>query len=215
MPTASSHVKKLVSMNTGMSRFIAPSAFSPIIRPAITYSLMRYQLATMEAPMTVARAFAGKPVVLPEQVRTKFTTMTWAGDAAEMTAKLLFNPSAYGEDFTVATSECHTWEEIAGYYKEICNLQAVWVDAEIYNTIPGYTDIFSRWQLMYDRMYDRIIDNAKVLAVTGMKQENLKPLREGLEYEIRRCPHDTDFGISGWVADHWTRMDEIAEGTKQ
>ena len=183
-----------------------------IIRPAITYSLMRYQLATMEAPMTVARAFAGKPVVIPEQVRHKYTTMSWAGDVAEMIAKLLFNPQAYGEAFTVATAEHHTWEEIAGYYHDICKMDVVWVDKEIYNTIPGYTDIYSRWQLEYDRLFDRIMDNSKVLAVTGMQQQKMKKLYDGLEYEIGRCPRDTDFGIAGWVADLWDKMDEIAKG---
>ena len=33
-----------------------------IIRPTITYSFMRYQLVTLEAPNTVGRAFAGKKV---------------------------------------------------------------------------------------------------------------------------------------------------------
>ena len=57
-----------------------------IVRPAITYSLMRYQLVTLEAPDTVVRAFAGKKVVLPEQAREVQATMSWAGDVARMIA---------------------------------------------------------------------------------------------------------------------------------
>ena len=79
-----------------------------IIRPAITYSLMRYQLVTLEAPNTVGRAFAGKEVVLPEQARNIQATMSWAGDVAKMIAGLLLHDKARGETLTVATAEQHT-----------------------------------------------------------------------------------------------------------
>ena len=169
-----------------------------IIRPAITYSLMRYQLVTLEAPHTVGRAFAGKPVVLPEQAREKQATMSWAGDVARMIEKLLFNDRARGETFSVCTAEHHSWGEIADYYKDICNLQAVWVDKEDYIRILStkYYECYIRWQLEYDRLFDRIMDNSKVLAATGMKQESLMKLHDGLEREIARCPRDFPWPVN-------------------
>ena len=162
------------------------------IRPAITYSLMRYQLVTLEAPNTVGRAFAGKAVVVPEQARNVQATMSWAGDVAQMIAGLLFNETARGEIFTVATAEHHTWGEIADYYKDICNLKAVWVDKEDYigSLSEDPYSLGARWQLEYDRLFDRIMDNSKILAATGMKQEELMPLYDGLKLEISRCPKD-------------------------
>ena len=163
-----------------------------IIRPAITYSLLRYQLVTLEASNTVGRAFAGKAVVLPEQARNVQGTMSWAGDVARMIAGLLFDQRAFGETFTVSTAEHHTWGEIAEYYRDICGLRAVWVDMEDYLRVKvsrPFT-IRDRWQLVYDRLFDRIVDNTKILEVTGMKQSELKPLYDGLEYEIGRCPRD-------------------------
>ena len=163
-----------------------------MIRPAITYSLMRYQLVTLEAPDTVGRAFAGKPVVLPEPARNVQATMSWAGDVARMIARLLFNEKALCETFTVSTSEHRTWGEIAEYYKEICNLNAVWVDKEEYLKIlsPDPYMRGARWQLEYDRLYRRIMDNSKVLAATGLTRSCLKTLYDGLELEISRCPKD-------------------------
>lgn len=164
-----------------------------IVRPAITYSLMRYQLVTLEAPNTVGRAFAGKPVVLPVQAKNIQGTMSWAGDVARMIAGLLHNDRALGETFTVATAEHHSWGEIAEYYKDICGLKAVWVDMEDYLRILCPADPFAmglRWQLIYDRLFHRLIDNSKILEITGMKQSELKPLHAGLEYEIGRCPKD-------------------------
>jgi len=162
-----------------------------IVRPAITYSYLRYQLTTLEAPLTVGRAFRNKAVVLPEPAKNKNATMSWAGDVAKMIARLVLNEKAQGEDFNVTTAEHHTWEEIAEYYKEICGLKAVWADLEDYLQIINpdpWTRILNRWQVTVDRMFDRVMDNAKVLRVCNMTQSELKPLFDGLQYEINRCP---------------------------
>ncbi len=169
-----------------------------MIRPAVTYSEMRYQLVTLEAADTVGRAFAGKKVVLPEQARNVQATMSWAGDVAQMISKLLFNEKAIGETFSVCTAEHHTWGEIADYYKDICNLDAVWVDKEDYiRLIPWEPDHPGvRWQLEYDRLFERIMDNSKVLAATGMKQEELMPLYDGLKKEIAACPKNFPWQVN-------------------
>ncbi len=180
-----------------------------IVRPAITYSLMRYQLVTLEAPNTVGRAFAGKKVVLPEQARNIQATMSWAGDVADMIAGLVCNEKALGETFTAATAEHHTWGEIADYYKDICNLDALWVDKEDYIRIlqPDPYSRHARWQLEVDRLFDRIMDNSKILAVTGMDQKDMMPLYDGLKQEITRCPKDFPFPVN-------TAMDEYLDRLK-
>ena len=132
-----------------------------IIRPAITYSLMRYQLVTLEAPNTVGRARAGKAAVVPEQAKNVQATMSWAGDVARM-------------------------------------IESIWVDKEEYISILN-SDPYSfgaRWQLEYDRLFDRIIDNSKILAATGMTQAELMPLYDGLEHEISRCPADVEWPVN-------------------
>lgn len=158
------------------------------VRPAVTYSLMRYQLVTLEANRTVGRAAQGKSVVLPEEAAEIPATMSWAGDVAEMLARLLFNSEALGEIYTVSTAEHHTWREIADYYKDLCNLNAVWVDKEDYLKIITWRPHFhgTRWQLEYDRLFPRIIDNTKVLKAAGLRQSELMKLYDGLKYEIGR-----------------------------
>ncbi len=181
-----------------------------IIRPAITYSYMRYQLVTLEAADTVGRAFAGKKVVLPEQARNVQATMSWAGDVARMIARLLFNEQAVKETFTLSTAEHRTWGEIAGYYREICGLQAVWIDKEEYLRMlnPDPCEYGPRRQLEYDRLFTRIMDNSKVLAAAGMKQSELTPLRAGLEREIARCPRDIPWPVN-------ERMDAFLEAVER
>ena len=173
-----------------------------VIRPAVTYSHLRYQLVTLEAPYTVGRAQLGKTVVLPENAKDIQATMSWAGDAAQMIAGVILNDKALGECFTVATAEHHTWGEIAEYYRDICNLKALWVDQEDYlacgaNNYENFPMV-GRWQLIYDRLFHRVMDNSKILAVTGMKQEDLMPLYDGLKYEISRCPADFGESVAGY-----------------
>jgi nucleoside-diphosphate-sugar epimerase len=176
-----------------------------IVRPAITYSKRRFQLVTLEAPVVIARAMKRRPVVLPKQALAVQATMSWAGDVAKMLSRLLFKPHAQRECFTVATAEHHTWGEVADYYKEILGLECVAVDTDDYLKILGSSDV-ARYQLMYDRLFDRIIDNSKVLRVTGLTQAELMPLRRGLEKELSALPEDTiwpsDNGIGNAMDDY-------------
>lgn len=183
-----------------------PSRNWTVVRPAITYSYMRNQLVTLEAPLTVARAFAGKKVIVPREARDVQTTMSWGGDVARMIAELLFNEKALGEIFTVATSEHHSWGEIADYYKEICNLEAVWVDKCDYIKIlcPDPDWYFgSIWPLDYDRLFNRVIDNSKILATTGIRQDELRKTFDGLAWEIGRAPRN----LSKWPQ-MWAKQSE-------
>lgn len=174
------------------------------IRPAITYSRMRYQLVTLEAPLTVGRAFRNKACILPEEARNVQGTLSWAGNAAQMIAGLLFNDKALRECFTISTSEHHTWGEIADYYHDICGLRSYWVPKEDYLSVwaPGPYNHHARWQLDYDRLFTRIIDNSKVLSVTGLRQEDFMPLYDGLKHEIARCPKDFPFAESPRMDDY-------------
>ena len=171
------------------------------IRPAITYSSRRFQLVTLEMNNTVERAILGKKAVLPLEAKDVQATMSWAGDVAKMIARLLFNDRAYREIFTVSTAEHRTWGEVAEYYRELIGLEYEWVSNDDYiSAIGGH--IGSYRQLWYDRLFDRIIDNSKILDVTGMKQEELMPLKEGLRYEISKLPRDI-FTDRNSTMDEW------------
>lgn len=157
-----------------------------IVRPTTTYSTMRFQLATLEAPHNVGRALEHKKVVLPIQAKDIYATMTWGGDVAKMLSRLLFLPESSREIYNVCTGEAHTWGKIAEFYEELCGLEAVWVDKEDYLSILSpEKEISIRWQLEYARLFDRAMDNSKILKATGLKQENFVTLYDGLAREIK------------------------------
>ncbi|MBQ7566604.1 MAG: NAD-dependent epimerase/dehydratase family protein [Oscillospiraceae bacterium] len=160
-----------------------------IVRPATTFSHMRFQLTTLEAPNTVGRAMKGKKVVLPLQAKDKPATLSWGGDVARMIAHLLFKQQAMREAYNVCSAESRTWGEIAEYYHRLCGLEAVWVDKEDYLRVKSPNgSIKARWQLEYARMFRRITDNSKVLALTGLRQEDCMPLFDALKMMIDDIP---------------------------
>lgn len=154
-----------------------------IVRPAVTYSSRRFQLTTLEANVLIPRLLAGKTVVLPEGAMDCEATMSWAGDVALMLKAIIESPRAYGETYTVSTSEHHTWREIAEIYKRIGGLKYIEVPDEDYLDIFGF-GVYARQQLKYDRCYNRVIDNTKILELAGMTLADLMPLEEGLKLEL-------------------------------
>ena len=150
-----------------------------ILRPCITYSKNRFQLGCWEADVVCFRSLQGLPLVLPSEMLDKQTTMTWAGDTALLIAKLILNPRSYAEDFNLATAEHHTWREIAAYYADILGTHICEIPLRQYVKQFGPS-----YQLQYDRMFNRTLDNRKVLSVTGFSQEQMTPLKKGLVQEL-------------------------------
>ncbi len=168
-----------------------------IIRPVITYSKNRFQLTILEAPTVVYRMRQGKTLVLPEEAMDKQATMSWSSDSAKMVSGLLLNEKAFGETYTIGTSEHHTWREIAEMYREIGGLKYTTVDYNTFLNIIAPGNIHTRQQLTYDRLFNRVVDNSKILEASGMKQEELMTLKEGLKRELAKLPMDTVWEDNG------------------
>lgn len=175
-----------------------------IIRPAITYSKRRFQLVTLEMDLVMRRMLEGKTLVLPELAMNVQATMSWAGDVAKMISRLVLNKDAYCEAYSVCTSEHHSWSEVAQIYEKIGGLKYCTTDTETYLNILSPDNIHMRQQLTHDRYFDRIMDNSKILSITGMKQSELMPLKKGLALEFDRFPKNYVWSKS----ESYDRMDE-------
>lgn len=149
-----------------------------IVRPCITYAYPRLQLGCFEANAFLPRVTQGLPVPLPAEMMEKRTTMLYGDDVAEMIARLVLNEKALGEDFNTVTAENHTWGEIANIYANAIGLKTVPC------TLEEYKMFCSPYQVQYGRMVHHCFDNAKVLAVTGMKQSDLTQLANQLPVEL-------------------------------
>ena len=151
-----------------------------IVRPAITYDGSgRFQLCTLESGSWLRLVLAGHSVPLATEMLSKQTTMTWGGDVALMLSRLVGNPAAFGEAFNVCTSKHQSWAEIAGAYSSVVPLRVREVSLAEYERAAG-----GIYQCRYDRMFDRVMDNTKVLRMAGMSESDLLGIEEGLPREL-------------------------------
>lgn len=150
-----------------------------IARPGITYSKARFQLCTLEANTVCFRALRGLPVALPSECLDKYTTLTWAGDVAKLIAALVLHDSTKKEEYNVVSSEAHKWSEVLSVYESAIGLTWKIVSLEEYEQVVG-----GHYQIHYDRLFNRILDNAKILKAAGLQQKDLKPLSAALRMEL-------------------------------
>lgn len=157
-----------------------------ILRPTVVYCPGRMPLLTWSKGEVALRAYAGKKIVLPREALDKKTTMIWGEDVAKMIGGLMFNPAAKRETYNIATAETLTWGEVLEHYQRTLGLEAEFCDTEdFFRIITGDTPSenvlkWAKFILYYDRLYDRSVDNSKVLRDAGLKQEDLMPIRKGL-----------------------------------
>lgn len=146
-----------------------------IVRPPMTFSKNRFQFGAMDN-WDVVRAVRGGTSVLPEGMWLTSTTLVYGKDVALMISKLVLNKRAYGKSFNLGTKENYTWQEISDIYNRIFGLK---VSKIISN--KEYTTLTNQTGAMIDRLLTRVFDNDKLLAVTGLKDEDFYSLEKGLK----------------------------------
>ena len=77
---------------------------------------------------------------------------------------------------------------MAEAYTEVFGMDIRWVDEETYlNHYPQYRrGQYNYWRYAYDRCFDRLMDNSKVLEATGLTAGDFKSIREGIVIELAR-----------------------------
>lgn len=173
-----------------------------IIRPAITFSRNRFQFGCLEAWEVCFRSLAGLPVVMPAEMMNKQATLSWANDVARMLERLVLNRRAMAEDFNVATAEHMTWRQISEIYRRGIGMEVRECSLEDYIEVIG-----SRYQVMFDRMFDRVVDNRKVLSATGMAQNDLTPVSEALSAELSAFKQNPSYPL--FIVSRLAKMDKM------
>ena len=83
---------------------------------------------------------------------------------------------------------------MADDYRDILGADIREVDKQTY---LGFLDpargCGATWQLEYDRLFDRAVDNSKILKLAGLTQADLTPVKTALEAELSRLPRDYRF----------------------
>lgn len=153
-----------------------------IIRPYITYNVERLQLGAYEKENWLYRALHGRSIVFNRDVADRFTTLTYGYDVALRIADIIGKEKALGEIMHITTSETKKWKDILNIYLDIIEEKIgkrpkiFWLDTSI-NTgkIAG-----NKYQIEYDRLYNRSFDSSKIDNISEYKEEYM-PLNKGLK----------------------------------
>lgn len=153
-----------------------------IVRPVISFSERRLDLVTRSGKRVVLAAQAGEPFELPLAAKDLTAGLDWSGNSGKLIANLLFKAHALGQAYTISSAPNLTWGQVADIYSELLGVQIKWIGTEEY--LVKYCD--EPYGLIYDRLFDRPIDNSKVLAATGLRKEDFSSIRDGVIIELRK-----------------------------
>jgi len=143
--------------------FSSPQKNWSIVRPYITYSDERLQLGVQEKEDWLYRALQGKSIVTSSDIQSKYTTLTFGADVAKGIASLIGRVDAHSEAFHITSNISISWSEVLKTYTRVldsnlnCNPQVL-----LQNMADFMGWRAGKYQITYDRLYDRKFDNSKI-----------------------------------------------------
>ncbi len=152
-----------------------------IVRPVISLSKLRFDIVTTSRRIVLESAREGKTVYLPAYAKNLTAGLDWSGNTGKIIANLLFKKETFGEAYTISSAPNLTWGEVADIYTDLIGTEFEWIDT--YEWLKNKENNYY-WAELYDRFFDRAVDNSKVLAATGLKSEDFLSIREGIIIEL-------------------------------
>lgn len=154
------------------------------VRPVISLSHRRFDLLMYSGHELIKRAESGEELLMPESARNLGAGLDWAGNSGKLIANLLFKPETYGEAYTVSSGNNLTWGEVTDIYAEILGLNVRWCSEEEYEDANPSLRGGDKWRWIYDRKFDRRVDNSKILKATGLNGDDFTSLADGIKIEL-------------------------------
>lgn len=154
-----------------------------IVRPVISFSKLRFDLVTYSGHKLLDKIKNNETILLPAEAKDQTAGLDWAGNSGKLIAALLFDENTYGEAYTVSSAQNLTWGEVADLYIELMGAIVKWIPLNEYLEAVE-TPQSNYFMLVYDRLFDRKIDNSKILKATGLTRDDFLPIKEGLKREI-------------------------------
>lgn len=168
-----------------------------IVRPYITYSESRFQLGTLEKENWLYRALQGRTIVFSEDMKNHFTTLTYGLDVATAIASLINNPISYGEIFHITQKSACKWSDILNIYLDVLEDELGKRPKVVYQDLHDYLSWTpAKYQVIYDRLFDRIFDNTKIDKVINIKE--FLSVEVGLEKCLRSFLENPEFKAINW-----------------
>lgn len=155
-----------------------------IIRPYITYSNERLQLGVLEKEQWLYRALHERTIVFSKEIAPKMTTMTYGYDVAKAISEIIGCKAALGEKIQIVSPYAVSWEYILMVYldtieEEIGKRPAI----QYIENFEGIEKALNnKYQIKYDRLYNRTFDNHKANIICQKELDY-----SSIEVSLKQC----------------------------
>ncbi len=168
-----------------------------IMRPYITYSEIRLQLGTLEKENWLYRALKGRTIVFSEDIEYHFTTLTYGLDVANGMVSLMNKPNALGQVYHITSNQSYKWKELLDVYLDVLEEE---IGKRPKVLLQNLSDFFAwnpgKYQIIYDRLYDRKFDNTKVNEFIDANQ--FINAKEGIRSCLKTFIKNPEFNAINW-----------------
>lgn len=152
-----------------------------VVRPVISFSKIRFDLVIYCGHDLLKKIRNGEIIPLPIEAKELTAGLDWAGNSGKLIANLLFKEECFCEAYTVSSAQNLTWGKVAELYTELLGAKFSWVSLEEFRKA---TNDYNLYALLYDRLFDRNIDNRKILKATGLTNNDFISVKDGLKIEL-------------------------------
>lgn len=151
-----------------------------IVRPYITFSENKFQLGVFEKEDWLYRAINGRTIVFSKEIINNLTTLSYGLDVAKCIKSLVGTSTSLGQVFNLTTSKSITWHKVLNIYLGVLEKNLGFRPKYLLLDISDFISFsVSKYQVFYDRMYDREFDNSKICM--NISCDSFTELEKGLE----------------------------------
>lgn len=179
-----------------------------IIRPYVTYAENRLQLGVLEKEHWLYRALEGKTIVFSNDINCKLTTFTYGLDVAKGIVAIIGKDGAFGEAFHITSNQTIRWSDAFTIYLDVLEQ---YIGKKTKVLMIGRNELvklgYSKYQIDYDRMYNRVFDNSKIAQYVNIN--DFTTIEIGLKKCLSALIEEPKFRLIGWGAE--ARKDKITK----
>ncbi len=168
-----------------------------IIRPYITYSENRLQLGVLEKEAWLYRALKGRTIVFSKEINDKVSTLTYGLDVSRGILNIMGKATALGQAFHITSLENIIWRDVLTIYLDSLEKHLGFRPKVVLEELNRFGKTHpARYQIIYDRLYDRRFDNTKINKYTNSTKT--KPVKTGLSDCLQTFLETENFDPINW-----------------
>lgn len=176
-----------------------------IIRPYVTYDGYRLQLGIYEKENWLYRVLHGRTLVVTDDIMDNITTLTYGEDVAHIIYNVSLSEKGKGQVVQAVSPNFIQWENVLETYRRcLLKLSDTELKVKRVKSINCLNEVFSRYQLKYDRLGKRLFNSSKA---ESYGEINWTSIEDGVESSLDIFINKPEWKDINWKSE--ALMDKI------